>query len=158
MIEGSIKKVEAGTRIANDTAEALNKIVNEIAKAAELVNGIADASSEQASGIGQINQGIMQVSEVIQTNSATSEESAAASEELSGQAQMLSELVGKFKLRKVNKSYSRLGDLDPEVLRMLEDLSDKKRTASRKTFDIEDEVPAPKVKKISLSDKEFGKY
>ncbi len=158
MIEGSIKKVEAGTRIANDTAEALNKIVNEIAKAAELVNGIADASNEQASGIGQINQGIMQVSEVIQTNSATSEESAAASEELSGQAQMLSELVGKFKLRKVNKAYSRLGDLDPEVLRMLEELSDKKKTASRKALDTDDEVQAPKVKKIALSDKEFGKY
>lgn len=158
MIEGSIKKVEAGTRIANDTAEALNKIVNEIAKAAELVNGIADASNEQASGISQVNQGIMQVSEVIQTNSATSEESAAASEELSSQAQMLSELVDKFKLRKINKSYSRFGDLDPEVLKMLEELSDKKKTASRQALDTDDEVQAPKVKKIALSDKEFGKY
>ena len=27
MIEGSIKKVEKGTQIANETAEALNKIV-----------------------------------------------------------------------------------------------------------------------------------
>lgn len=34
----------------------------------------------------------------MQTNSATAEESAAASEELSGQANMLKELVGQFKL------------------------------------------------------------
>lgn len=41
-----------------------------------------------------------QISNVVQTNSATAEESAASSEELAGQAQMLKEMVGKFKLRK----------------------------------------------------------
>ena len=99
MIEGSIKKVEGGTRIAKDTAQALNSIVSEIEKVATLVNSIAIASNEQALGIGQINQGIMQVSQVVQTNSATSEESAAASEELASQAELLKEEVGKFRLK-----------------------------------------------------------
>ncbi|HWQ80571.1 MAG TPA: methyl-accepting chemotaxis protein [Anaerovoracaceae bacterium] len=98
LIEGSIHKIQAGTRIANDTASALLEIVGGIEKAAGLVSGIADASNEQATGIAQINKGIEQVSQVVQNNSATAEESAAASEQLSGQAELLKEMVGRFKL------------------------------------------------------------
>ena len=101
MIENSIKKVEAGTKIANETAGALNQIVDEVSNAAELVGAIAAASQEQKSGIEQINQGIQQVSKVVQTNAATSEESAAASEELSSQAAQLKEIVSVFKLRRI---------------------------------------------------------
>ncbi|MEG0179103.1 MAG: hypothetical protein RR654_06070, partial [Oscillospiraceae bacterium] len=41
-----------------------------------------------------------------QTNSATAEESAAASEELSGQAQLLNQLVARFKLKKSDSTAS----------------------------------------------------
>ncbi len=99
MIEGSIKKVESGTKIAAETAEALVKIVNGIEKAAGLVAEIATASNEQATGITQVNQGIEQVSQVVQVNSATAEESAAASEELSSQADLLREMIHKFTLQ-----------------------------------------------------------
>ncbi|MDF2513035.1 MAG: methyl-accepting chemotaxis sensory transducer [Herbinix sp.] len=111
LIEGTIKKVDVGTKIANETAEALNKIVEDVSKAAILVNGITAASNEQAIGISQINEGIMQVSEVVMTNSAASEESAAASEELSGQAELLKDTVGKFKLTKVDQYYNRMDSL-----------------------------------------------
>lgn len=162
MIEGSIKKVEGGTKIATETAEALNKIVDGVAKVAYIVSDIATASNEQASGIAQINQGIMQVSEVVQTNSATSEESAAASEELSSQAELLREQVGKFKLRKDSYTYNQgMNELTPEVLRMLESMNvNKKRHAQTLKNDSFEEaaVTTTKSKKIALSDKEFGKY
>ncbi len=106
LIEGSIIKVQAGTKIANETASALSEIVTGIDKAADLVGNIARASNEQASGITQVNKGIEQVSQVVQNNSATAEESAAASEELSGQAELLKEMVGKFKLKKGVKNLS----------------------------------------------------
>lgn len=99
MIGGSIRNVESGIKIANNTAAALNEIVTEIEKAAALVESIAHASNEQATGIIQINKGIEQVSGVVQNNSATAEQSAAASEELSSQAELLKEMVGKFQLR-----------------------------------------------------------
>ncbi len=98
LIEGSINKVQAGTKIANGTAAALVEIVSGIEKSANLVSNIAESSNEQASGIAQVNKGIEQVGQVIQNNSATAEESAAASEQLSSQAEMLKEMVGKFKL------------------------------------------------------------
>ncbi|MDF2595570.1 MAG: putative sensory transducer protein [Clostridia bacterium] len=157
MIEGSIKKVEGGTKIARETADALSKIVGGIEKVANLVNNIAIASNEQASGIGQINQGIMQVSQVIQTNSATSEESAAASEELSSQAGLLKEMVNKFKLKQNVKSYSSLDELNPEVLRMLENMSESKKQKSNFSENTYKEAASGKTK-IVLSDNEFGKY
>ncbi|WP_050739839.1 methyl-accepting chemotaxis protein [Acetobacterium bakii] len=99
LIEGSIEKVQEGSKIADETAVSLSEILREIEKVAGLVGTIAQASNDQASEIAQINQGIEQVSQVVQTNSATAEESAAASEELSGQALMLKEMVGAFKLK-----------------------------------------------------------
>ncbi|WP_050738422.1 methyl-accepting chemotaxis protein [Acetobacterium bakii] len=98
--EGSIKKVKAGTTIADNTAMALNDIVNGVGKVTDLIGNIASASNEQASEIAQINQGIEQVVQVVQQNSATAEESAAASEELNSQAELLKGMINQFQLRK----------------------------------------------------------
>ncbi len=100
LIEDSRIKVGLGTSLANNTAEALNKIVDQVKETTQLVNNIAVASFEQSAGVEQINQGILQISQVVQSNAATSEESAAASEELSSQASHLKEIVSIFKLRK----------------------------------------------------------
>jgi methyl-accepting chemotaxis protein len=156
MIENSIKKVEDGTKIAKNTAEALDKIVKEVEKAANLVKDIAVASNEQAMGLEQINQGIIQVSQVVQSNSATSEESAAASEELSSQAELLRDLVGKFKLKKISKTYNN-EEISPELLKILENMKEKNKSASYKSEDLA-KVEPQKKKKIVLSDMEFGKY
>ena len=98
LIENSIIKVAAGTKIANETASALGKIMAGVSQTGELISAIASASSQQAAALEQINQGIMQVSQVVQANAASSEECAAASEELSGQADSLMESVKVFKL------------------------------------------------------------
>lgn len=99
LIEGSITKVNTGIRIANETAKALEEIIEGIEKAAKLVEMISSASNEQASGVMQVNEGLEQVSKVVQSNSATAEQSAAASEELSSQASMLKSLVATFNLK-----------------------------------------------------------
>lgn len=98
LIENSVKKAEAGTKIAIETAESLTRIAEQIERAAELNHAIAEASNEQSISIDQVNMGITQVSQVVQTNAATAEESAAASEELSGQAERLKEIVGIFRM------------------------------------------------------------
>ncbi|MCE5236826.1 MAG: methyl-accepting chemotaxis protein [Clostridiaceae bacterium] len=98
LIEGSVKKAGAGTRIADETAAALSSIVSGMEQAVRLTGDIAKASGEQAAAISQIDRGIEQVSQVVQSNSATAEEAAAASEELSGQAELLNQSIGRFKL------------------------------------------------------------
>lgn len=99
LIEGSISKVQEGTKIADETAGALDEIVGGIAKVNDLIGNIATASNEQATGIAQINMGVEQVAQVVQQNSATAEESAAASEELSGQSVLLKNMIDQFQLR-----------------------------------------------------------
>jgi methyl-accepting chemotaxis protein len=99
MIESSIQKVEGGTKLASETAEALTEIVNGVSEASALVAKISRASHEQAMGVEQIKEGINQISDVVQTTSATAEQTAAASEELSGQASMLKSQVAVFRLK-----------------------------------------------------------
>ena len=113
LIEESIKKVKYGTRIANDTAQALSRIVGGVQKATDLIGSIASASNEQAMAVAQINNGVEQVSQVTQTNSATAEESAAASEELSSQAAILKDMVGRFTLRGQSRLSGQRGVFQP---------------------------------------------
>ena len=134
LIEGSIKKTTAGTKIADNTAEALHEIVDGIRKAGQLVSEIARASNEQAGAIAQVNRGIEQLSAVVQTNSATAEEQAAASEQLSGQAELLKNMVGQFCLKAEEGS----ADVQPPLIASAE--------------------AATSGVSIDLSDKDFGKY
>lgn len=99
LIENSLRAVENGKTIADETAQSLSDVVNGVNVVSGTINQISEASVQQASSIYQVTQGIDQISRVVQTNSATAEESAAASEELSGQAQILKELVGQFQLK-----------------------------------------------------------
>ena len=89
----------AGTKIANETTDALNKIVAEIKQSAEIVNIIAVYSKEQAAAIDQIKQGIMQISQVVQTNAVTVEENLEASEEFSKQAVKMQRSTDAFILK-----------------------------------------------------------
>lgn len=98
LIEDSISKVGTGTKIADNTAKALEAITKVVQRSEVIINGIAESSNYQATAVAQIEQAISQVSQVVQTNSATSEECAAASEELSNQASRMREMLSIYQL------------------------------------------------------------
>ncbi len=145
LIEGSIKKAEAGTKIADDTAAALLNIVSGVEKAVELVGEIAVASNEQATGIAQVNKGIEQMSTVVQTNSATVQQAAASSQELSAQAELLKNMVGQFRLK------------DNTSVEQPAAQAQAKETAEAKPKEKATKAGSGKTK-IILNDSEFGKY
>lgn len=143
LIESSIRKVAAGTKIASSTAAALDEIVEKVKQAADLVEDIAVASEEQSAAVEQVNQGIFQVSNVVQSNAATSEESAAAAEELSSQALQLKELVGTFKVQKKAFDTDKIAAAGAGLQR---------RTDNKPA------IPAKTRPVIALSDSDYGKY
>ena len=151
LIEGSIRKVQAGTKIANDTALALNKIVNGVSQAAELVGDIAIASNEQATGIAQVDQGIVQVSQVVQTTTATAQQSAAASEELSGQAGLLKDRVTMFQLK--GSLFNSRG-LDSKVT----SLNRNRPQSPNPSQGLREAAATSGRARIALDDGDYGKY
>ena len=97
LIQNAITAVEEGIQLTNSTAESLLAVVDNAKIVNDSITEIAEASDNQALAAAQITEGINQIAGVVESNSATSQESAAASEELSSQADMLKELVGRFK-------------------------------------------------------------
>lgn len=157
LIEGSIKKVEGGTKIANETAAALVSIVDSIEQVYGLINNISVASNEQAIGVEQINQGITQIANVVQGTSATSQETAAASEELASQAELLKEQVSRFKLKRSGfMGATGYENVSPDMMRMFETMKEQNRQSVKKRSGQSTHAPVPKT--IILSDDEYGKY
>ena len=99
LIEQTVEAVEEGTNAAEDTAASMMAVVAQAEEVNQLIEGIADYSAKQAAATEEVIRGIDQISGVVQSNLSTAEKSAAASEELSGQANMLRELVAKFRLK-----------------------------------------------------------
>ncbi len=99
LIERSIRAVEHGTKIANETADQLQTVVSGANEVAEIINGIAEASRTQTDSISQVQGQISHISSVVQANSSTAEESAATSQELKEQAGLLKRLMDVFRLK-----------------------------------------------------------
>jgi methyl-accepting chemotaxis protein len=94
-----INKVSRDTVVASDQAGVkLKKIVPEIEKTAQLVQGIKIASSEQEVGINQINNAIQQLNNIAQQNAFSSENMANSSQDLSTLAEKLKKTIAFFKI------------------------------------------------------------
>lgn len=100
IIQNAISAVDKGTKLADETAESMNKVVANAQLVVDQISMISEASSMQADALLQVNTGLDQISSVVQTNSATAQQNAAASEELSGQADLLQQLLSDFKFMK----------------------------------------------------------
>lgn len=86
LIEGTVKRIRAGSELVNKTGAAFSQVETSTAKVGELVGEIAAASSEQAQGTDQINRAVSEMDRVVQQNAATAEQSASASEQMNAQA------------------------------------------------------------------------
>jgi methyl-accepting chemotaxis protein len=88
----------SSVRVADRSGALLGELVPSIRRTAELVQDVAAASNEQASGVAQINQSLAQVDQVTQRNATAAEELAATAEEMAAQAEGLQNLVSFFRV------------------------------------------------------------
>lgn len=96
LISGSAKQVELGVDLVGGAGTALGSIVERVNHISELIRSMANGSSEQAIGLGEINLGVNQLDQVTQHNAAMVEEATAASHVLKEDANRLKELVSGF--------------------------------------------------------------
>ncbi|TSA07139.1 MAG: chemotaxis protein [Deltaproteobacteria bacterium] len=96
LIEGTVKKIGAGSGLVNRTNEAFKAVAEKSGKVKDLVGEIAAASQEQAQGIGQVSTAVAEMDKVVQANAASAEENASAGEELNAQAENMKDFVGQL--------------------------------------------------------------
>ncbi|MCW5610915.1 MAG: Cache 3/Cache 2 fusion domain-containing protein [Rubrivivax sp.] len=98
LIQASVEKVDAGSRLVADAGTTMNEIVASVQRVSDIIGEISAAASEQSSGIAQVNGAVTDLDRMTQQNAALVEQSAAAAESLKDQAQKLAEVVGRFEL------------------------------------------------------------
>ena len=98
LITNSNSQVKDGVALVNQAGTALTEIVDSIKVVASIIADIASASSEQATGLDEINKAMNQMDEVTQQNSALVEENAATAKALETQATSMREQVAFFKV------------------------------------------------------------
>jgi methyl-accepting chemotaxis protein len=87
----------ASVGVAERSGKLLLDLMPSIHKTATLVEEVAAASREQASGVAQINSAMSQVDEATQRNASAAEELSSTAEELSAQAESMRALIATFR-------------------------------------------------------------
>jgi methyl-accepting chemotaxis protein len=98
LINDSVGRVEAGTKLVDAAGKTMDEIVGSVKKVSDLIAEIAAASKEQSAGIGQINTAVAQMEQVVQQNASLVEEASAATESMKEQAAALLQAVSRFHL------------------------------------------------------------
>lgn len=93
LIKESVEQIERGHQMTETSNDLLKSIVVSIQKVFALNNEIANASSEQSTGIQQISQAMTVLDSVTQQNAATAETVADSAGTLSQQSKSLHEVV-----------------------------------------------------------------
>ena len=96
LIGNSEKQVATGSDLVKKTGDALNEIVSSVSVVSNGIEGIFAASSEQATGVSEINSAMSEIDSTTQKTAAISEEGTAAATSLAQRATALRDFVGYF--------------------------------------------------------------
>jgi methyl-accepting chemotaxis protein len=98
LISDSVSKVEEGNRLVNQSGQIMEQIEEAIKRVNELMSQVASASTEQATGLDEINQAVVKMDEMTQQNAALVEEAAASADSMRSQASILQQNVQRFNI------------------------------------------------------------
>ena len=98
LIDSSAEQVGTGEKLVALAGETMARVVSSVRQVTDIVAEISAASSEQSTGIEQINQAIVEMDNMTQQNSALVEQASAAAQAMNQQADGLAQLVSVFKV------------------------------------------------------------
>ena len=98
--QGAAKEIRnlagSSVQVAERSGGLMQELVATTKKTSDLIQEVAAASSEQASGVSQINRAMSQLDQVTQRNAAAAEELSSTAEEMNSQASTLQEAISFF--------------------------------------------------------------
>ncbi|MFT3905160.1 MAG: methyl-accepting chemotaxis protein [Steroidobacteraceae bacterium] len=97
LITLSVTQVQTGSRLVDESGQALHEIIRDVQKVADIVAEIAKASHEQAAGIDQVNVAVTQMDATTQQNAALVEEATSISKSIEQQALELVRRISYFR-------------------------------------------------------------
>jgi methyl-accepting chemotaxis protein len=101
LIGSSSERVQTGSQLVEQAGITMNEIVASVQRVTDMIAEITASTTEQASGITQVNQAVGVLDQMTQQNAALVEQSAAAAESLKAQARDLAQAVGAFRFAHV---------------------------------------------------------
>ena len=99
LIETTLRLVEDGKKLADDTVEELGAVMINAEDANVMMKEISENARQNVSSIDKISKHLEEVSSITESLSATAQETAATSEEQTSQMQVLYGMLEEFKLR-----------------------------------------------------------
>jgi methyl-accepting chemotaxis protein len=98
LINDSVNRVKKGNTLVQKSTQALEQIVRNTKRTADVIVEVAAAMREQSGATQQIQASIEQLNQVTQQNAAMVEEISSSSQVMSAEAEGLREVVNKFKV------------------------------------------------------------
>ncbi|WP_277403081.1 methyl-accepting chemotaxis protein [Burkholderia sp. Ac-20365] len=98
LIETSVAHVTSGSTLVHDAGDTMDEVVRSVQRVTDIMSEIAAASTEQSTGIEQVNTAVAQMDQVTQQNAALVEQATAAAQAMADQAASLKAAVAMFRL------------------------------------------------------------
>lgn len=99
IIQQASSKIAKGNALANETAESLSVIVENVVRTTELSQKVSEVSNNQSAAITQMVNGVNQIANVVEKNSATLQEITNSTNELARQASIVDKELGRYKVK-----------------------------------------------------------
>jgi methyl-accepting chemotaxis protein len=99
LIDQTLTAVHNGSAYADDTAEALDRILHQVVETSDVMGSISTAAIDQASAVSDVNNELERISRITDETSSASVEFASTSKSFEESSQQLKQTIAKFKLR-----------------------------------------------------------
>ncbi len=103
VIRGSAGSIDRGAALAHDTGGTMEKVLAGVQQVNELIKDIARASTEQSTGVDEINRALIQLEHMTQQNAALVEQATSAAMSFEDESARLVNMVGTFKLDRMQE-------------------------------------------------------
>lgn len=96
LIENSVQQVQEGTKLANESGDAIKAIEGAVSKMSELITGLVNNTANQAHSLTEINTAVTILDSTTQQNAALIEESASSTMAIDSNGKEVRTIIGNF--------------------------------------------------------------